>query len=210
MLSRYYIVYLICLILFGLFCYAVSRAYNLPGDLTISSWFTGINTSSIDGLMGAVSGFGETITEVITVCLLVLALLLYKKKLEAIFVVLLTSLVAILTWLLKIIIERPRPSDELVSDGGLSFPSGHVSYIVVLFGFLLYVLPRLIRQRIIRTALQVIMIIMILFMMASRIYLGEHWPSDVLGGAMLAGLILVPLIIVYKKYNEGGKGARVA
>ena len=210
MRRRYYIIYLVCLILFGLLCYAVYRSYNLPGDLAISSWFTGINGSSIDRLMVAVSGFGETVVEIITISLLVLVLMLYKKKLEAFFVAILPSLVALFTWLLKIIINRPRPGDELASDRGLSFPSGHVSYIVVLFGFLLYVLPWLIRQRIIKTVLQVMMIILMLLMMTSRIYLGEHWPSDVLGGAMLAGLILVPLILIYTKNNQGGKGARAA
>ena len=198
------------MILFGLLCYAVSMSYNLPGDLVISTWFMGINASSFDRFMVAVSGFGETVAEIITILLLVLTLLIYKKKLEAFLVLVLPSLVALLTWLIKVIINRPRPDKVLADDSGLSFPSGHVSYIVVLFGFLLYVLPRLIKRRMIITVLQVVMIMMILLMMTSRIYLGEHWPSDVLGGAMLAGLILIPLIMIYKKYRKGVNGARTA
>lgn len=210
-MSRLYSsIYAVCLILFGLLGCFVHKSHNLPGDIAISDWFTGIEIPFVDSLMRAVTVFGDTIPIIITVSLVVAFLLFFRRRLEALFVAALPGLAALFTWLIKVLVDRPRPGDELFDNGGLSFPSGHVSYIVVFLGFFIYLLPGLIKQRVIVPALQAIMVIFILLMMVSRIYLGEHWPSDVLGSIMLGGLILAPAIILYNKYALGRKNARAA
>jgi undecaprenyl-diphosphatase len=210
-MSRLYSsIYAVCLILFGLLGCFVHKSHNLPGDIAISDWFTGIEIPFVDSLMRAVTVFGDTIPIIITVSLVVAVLLFFRRRLEALFVAALPGLAALFTWLIKVLVDRPRPGDELFDNGGLSFPSGHVSYIVVFLGFFIYLLPGLIKQRVIVPALQAIMVIFILLMMASRIYLGEHWPGDVLGSIMLGGLILAPAIVLYNKYAAGRKNARAA
>lgn len=206
----YFAIYMFSLILFGLLSYFVHESHNLPGDRAISDWFDGVDISFIDSLMQAVSSLGDTIPAVIMVSIMVIVLLFYRRRLEALFVAVLPSLAALLTWLIKVLVERPRPGDELIGNGGLSFPSGHVSHIVVFLGFLFYLLPGLIKQRVIMAALQAIIVILILLMTASRVYLGEHWPSDVLGGIILGVLILAPAIVLCKKYDARRKNARAA
>ena len=206
----YFFIYAVCLILFGLLSYFMHESYNLPGDRVISDWFAEFDLPSIDSLMQTVSSLGDTIPAVIIVSLVVIVLLFFKRRLEALFVAVLPSLAALLTWLIKVLVDRPRPGDELLGNGGLSFPSGHVSHIAVFLGFLFYLLPGLIKQRVIVTALQATMVILILLMMITRVYLGEHWPSDVLGGIILGGLILTPAIVLYKKYAMRRKNARAA
>jgi len=209
MIRLYSFIYAVSLLLFGLLACFVHRGYELPGDRAISDWFIGIDITFFDNLMWAVSSLGDTIPAVIIVSLLVMVLFFSQKRLEALFVALLPSLAALLTWSVKLLVDRPRPVDELFNNGGLSFPSGHVSHIVVVLGFLFHLLPGLIKQRVIMVALQAIIVIIILLMMASRIYLGEHWPSDVLGSVILGGLILAPAIVLYNKY-KGRKDARAA
>ena len=206
----YFIIYAVCLILFGLLGCFVHKSQNLPGDIAISDWFTGIKIPFVDSLMRAVTVFGDTIPIIITVSLVVAVLLFFRRRPEALFVAVLPGMAALFTWFIKVLIDRPRPGDELFDNGGLSFPSGHISYIVVFLGFLIYLIPGLIKRRMIVTASQAIMLILILPMMASRIYLGEHWPSDVLGSIMLGGLILAPAIVQYNKYATGRKNARAA
>ena len=206
----YLFIYAVCLILFGLFSYFVHKSHNLPGDRAISDWFAGVDITFIDSLMQAVSSLGDTIPVVIMVSLVVIVLLFSRRRLEALFVAVLPSLAALLTWIIKVLVDRPRPGDELLGNGGLSFPSGHVSHIVVFLGFLFYLLPRLIKQRVIVAALQAIMVILILLMVASRVYLGEHWASDVLGGIIIGGLILAPVIVLYKNNDARRKDARTA
>lgn len=206
----YFAIYAAFLILFGLLGYFVHSSYNLPGDVAMNEWFVGVDLPFIDSLMQAVSYLGETIPAVITVSLVVIILMLFRRWLEALFVAALPSLAALLTWVIKVLVDRPRPSDELFSDGGLSFPSGHVSHIVVFLGFLFYLLPGLVKQRVIAMTLQAVMVLIILLMMVSRVYLGEHWASDVLGGIMLGGLILALAIVLYNKYIGGREDARAA
>ena len=137
------VVYGFLLALFSLLSYSAYRFANLPGDVAISAWLQGIELPLVKAVLQAISYLGATVPAAITVVSIVGGLLLYRRKLEAIFVASLTSSAALLNWLLKLLIDRTRPGDDL---SGLSFPSGHTTYAVVLYGFLFFLVPKLTGQ----------------------------------------------------------------
>ncbi len=110
----------------------------------------------------------------------------------------------LLSFLLKDIVQRPRPSPALVqvhqalTDPG--FPSSHVVHYTVFFGFLAYLflkselLPRRLRQPFGGIALALVFLVPF-----SRMYLGAHWPTDVIGGYLLGLSVLVVQIKVFHR-----------
>ena len=134
-------IYVFGLIVFGILSYL---AYQLPyftGDSTISQWIQMIDFPFFAPLMETVSALGTTIPAIITVLGVVGVLLFFGRKLEIIFVIALPGVAALLTYLFKLLIDRAHPSGS-----SLSFPSGHTTYAVILFGFLFYLIPRLIKK----------------------------------------------------------------
>ncbi len=201
------VVYGICLVLIGLFCYLAHLFNNLPGDIIIISWLQGIHLPFFNQIMEAVSYVASLIPAIVIVALISGGLWATGRKIEAIFTASLTSSAALLDWLLKLLISRPRPESELLQslrgDNSYSFPSGHLAYAVVFYGFLFYLLPRLTKQPAIIWVLWPVLILLIVLTGASRVYLGAHWPSDVLGSLFLGGLLLAPAIILYNNYAKG-------
>jgi undecaprenyl-diphosphatase len=112
----------------------------------------------------------------------------------------------LLTAIVKGIVARPRPTPDLIAVyravSGYSFPSGHVLHYVVFFGALGYLGLRTLRrtpseQRWRRLALFGLLAVcsgLILLVGASRLFLGAHWPTDVLGGYVLGSAWLLLLI----------------
>ena len=100
--------------------------------------------------------------------------------------------------ILKLIYERPRPEVlvPLVAVNSYSFPSGHTITAVALYGFMAYVFWRN-SQRLL-ALFTVIWACLIAF---SRIYLGVHYPSDVLG-AIAIGCIWLLTVILFLNYKE--------
>lgn len=100
-----------------------------------------------------------------------------------------------LTWLLKQIYHRGRPSINQAIDAiGFSFPSGHSMGSVVFYGFLIYLIVRSDHRRVFKTVSSIILVIFIVLIGTSRIYLGAHFPSDVIAG-FLAGTIWLILCL---------------
>jgi membrane-associated phospholipid phosphatase len=99
---------------------------------------------------------------------------------------------------LKIAVGRPRPDFLLVSDmpTTMSFPSGHALSATILGGILIYLLGETVRSKVICRGLQFMLTLFILAVGASRVYLGLHWPSDVIGGFAFGGLGLVGLFFL--------------
>ena len=145
---------------------------DLPHTLTFffSSVTSLINTPVIMTWVAVLAGF-----------------FLYKKWWsEAILLIGNLALTGILVAFLKNIYQRSRPAiQHLVEEGGFSFPSGHALASTLIFGTLLIIVSQRIKSVQTKRILQSLMIVMIFIIMTSRVYLGVHYPTDVLGSFLL-------------------------
>lgn len=85
---------------------------------------------------------------------------------------------------LKQLFERARPEDvlPLIEQGGYAFPSGHSVTSMAFYGMLLFLVQTRMEDRKKANALSIVLILLIALIGPSRIYLGVHYPTDVLAG----------------------------
>ncbi|NLN15554.1 MAG: phosphatase PAP2 family protein [Tissierellia bacterium] len=103
--------------------------------------------------------------------------------------------------LLKLVFQRTRPLDYfLVEQGGLSFPSGHSMVSMSLCLAIAYLLTREERSKRKRISAYTLAVFFALVMGLSRIYLGVHWPTDILGGFIM-GYIFYNLSKLFLSYG---------
>jgi len=137
----------------------------------------------------------------------VIIFLLLRRFSEAGALTLSASGGAILSRSFKIMIARPRPTPELVQVfrpiDTMSFPSGHVTFYVCYFGFLFFVayaiLPRGSKRRRLALALTALPVLLV---GPSRVYLGEHWPSDTLGAYLMSGVWVALCLDFYRRWKK--------
>lgn len=109
----------------------------------------------------------------------------------------------ILNLLLKEIFQRARPDlHRLIEIGGYSFPSGHAMNAFTVYGILTFLLWRHIFNRSGRTLLLLFSAFFIIMIGVSRIYLGVHYPSDIIGGYFASGFWLATSIWFFQWYME--------
>ena len=103
----------------------------------------------------------------------------------------------LLNQLLKRIIQRPRPVDiNIINENGYSFPSGHSMISMAVYGFLIYYIYKNMNNKRLKWILILLLSILILLIGFSRIYLGVHYASDVLGGFILSLIWLIIFILI--------------
>ncbi len=118
-----------------------------------------------------------------------------------------------LVTIIKEIVERPRPSPDLVDVAHplstFSYPSGHAFNAFVLFGLIFYLATCYISDRYVRLGTQVSTLLIIASASLARVHAGLHWPSDIVGGGLL-GLLVVSALVAFGESLPGGRLRRPA
>ena len=125
--------------------------------------------------------------------LLTVIFYLKKWKSESLLVAGNLSLAGILIVSLKHLYQRPRPDIlHLVEEKGFSFPSGHSLAVTLLIGSLIIIVGQRVKNRTVKLILQISLGIYLVSVIISRVYLGVHYPSDVLASLCLGlGILFI-------------------
>jgi undecaprenyl-diphosphatase len=142
----------------------------------------------------AISTLNWPVPSAITLAVVTAFLLLLRRWLDAIVVLVTAGASSVATLALSDWVHRPRPSGHGIHPlqritSSYSFPSGHVTYAVAVFGLFLFLTFQIRRPThpVLVALIRAVVVAVILLMPLSRIVEGEHWPSDALGG-LLDGL----------------------
>lgn len=156
-----------------------------------------IMNSNITAIMIFISFLGSAIT---LITLALASIFLVKDKKYSKIIMLNLALSFILNRILKLIIARPRPPRlRLVIENGYSFPSGHSMVSFAFYGFLIYLINKNLKNKKIKYPLIILLSLLILLIGISRIYLGVHYVTDVLGGYIIGLIYLIVFIKILKK-----------
>lgn len=179
----------------------------LRGDVRFARW-----VQTLDGdIPEAVADFGNWIGAYTTGLVIAIVVALWLGRLRrAQDVLLLGTVMGIraLNTTVKGWIDSPRPTPDLVrvteQADGLGFPSGHSSGAMVLFGALAWISWQNLPPGLLRLIAVAGSFVIVLVVGFARIFTGAHWPSDVLGGYLLAIATLLTLIYLIGRYLRSG------
>jgi undecaprenyl-diphosphatase len=186
---------------FFLLALSLRRAPGTDIDLTITLAVQQVQIPTFAGLMVAVTALGFWPWDWLMLGAAVASFWLAGFHRAALFM-LATPAPGLLTRTIKLLVARPRPGEDVVSVSNalldFSFPSGHVVGFVSFFGFLLFLVYVLFKRSTWRTAALWLLGLPIALVGVSRIYLGHHWASDILGGYAFGTACLLILIEAYR------------
>ena len=110
-------------------------------------------------------------------------------------------IITVLNQLLKNILQRPRPTEyRIIEETGYSFPSGHSMISMAFYGYLVYLIYKYVKNKYVKWTSMVLLSLLICSIGISRIYLGVHYTSDVLGGFLISISYLVIYISAVNKF----------
>ena len=156
-----------------------------------------------------ISDFATPIAKFITnfggaIILIVLAFMLFifiKNKKIGVSIISNLAIITVLNQLLKRIVQRPRPTEfRIVEETGYSFPSGHSMISMAFYGYLIYLIYKHVKNKYLKWISIILLSILICSIGISRIYLGVHYTSDVLGGFFISISYLIIYISAVNKF----------
>ncbi|MDR7240564.1 phosphatase PAP2 family protein [Neobacillus drentensis] len=199
-----FIISLVCVVGFALTSLFISDHKIIDFDRNIIAAIQGLESPLLTKVMKFFTFIGST--PVVIVLIILLIIFLYKVLNHRLELILLISAIigsAVLNQILKQIFHRIRPNfHRLIDISGYSFPSGHAMNAFTVYVIISFLLWRHIPSKWGRSLLICISTVMILAIGISRIYLGVHYPSDIIGGYLASGFWLAVAIWFFQYYKE--------
>ena len=169
-------------------------------DKSVYDFIMSFRNKPLDTYFKGITRLGDATTIIVLLCT---CILLIKGK-NIFYLCFSTGLSVIINQLFKNTICRSRPDElRLISQGGYSFPSGHTMITICFYGFLFYYVYKYVKNKYIKTTLLILLSINIISIPLSRIYVGVHYFTDVLGGLLLGSCILIVVIKYGNKLIRG-------
>ena len=198
MKKRYYFIIVLFIVLFVLMTYLVVTNKTTSFDNAIYNYIFGFRNDFLDTFFKTITICGNTLTIIILV--IILLLLINDRSRYTLGI---TTIITVLSNQgLKHLIKRVRPDHlRLIKQGGYSYPSGHAMISIAVYGFLVYYVYKHIENKYLKIFLMILLTLLIISIGLSRIYLGVHYPSDVIGGYLLAFPILILVVKEVEKYD---------
>ncbi len=170
-------------------------------DVQITKTIQEIKLPSFAALMNWISWPGYSPQNFIIVAGIALVIYIFGWHWEAVTALIAASFSEAVDLLVKDLVQRPRPTSSAVNVftvlNSYSFPSGHVMFYLGFFGFIGFLAYTLLKPSFVRSFLLAFLSILVILVGVSRIYLGEHWASDVLGAYLLGSLTLWAIVQFY-------------
>ena len=164
--------------------------YKLVSTFLISDFATPI-AKFITNFGGAIILIGSAFTLFIFI----------KNKKIGVSIISNLAIITVLNQLLKRIVQRPRPTEfRIVEESGYSFPSGHSMVSMAFYGYLIYLIYKYVKNKYLKWISIILLSILICSIGISRIYLGVHYTSDVLGGFFISISYLIIYISAVNKF----------
>jgi undecaprenyl-diphosphatase len=199
-----FVISVVCVIGFSLISLLVSDNKIIHFDSSVIAAIQGLESPSLTSIMKFFTTIGST--PVVIVLSLFLLFFLYKVLQHRLELILFLAAIigsVILNSLLKNLFHRMRPNlHRLIDITGYSFPSGHAMTAFTVYGIMSFLLWRHISSKRGRSLLILFSVFMILMIGISRVYLGVHYPSDIIGGYFASSFWLSTLIWFFQFYKE--------
>jgi undecaprenyl-diphosphatase len=173
----------------------------LTWDEPIQRWVEAHRTDVLDQVFHTFTSFGSTVPVMLVGT--VIGLLAWRRC-PAVGVAVLAATFSkpLLETVLKVAVDRSRPDfDRLVPGNGPSFPSGHVMAAMALWGVVPLVVSLYTRRRAVWWGSVAVVAVIVAGIAGSRVYLGVHWFSDVIGGLMAGALFLLGVQLLYERVH---------
>lgn len=190
-----WIICILSLVIFLILGYLVKTNNDLILDTIIYSFISKFINNDLTHIIKFITFLGSA---TVVILITIIALIVIKNKKIGLFMALDLIIITIFQYILKAIFARPRPIGiSLVEETSFSFPSGHSLTALAFYGFIIYLVYRskLKYKKVYVTLLS----LLILLIGLSRVYLGVHFITDVLGGFSFSLFYLIIFINILKK-----------
>ena len=162
-------------------------------DDKIYQFIISFQNDTLTNIMKFITSLANPLT-ILSLCLISLLSLIWKYK-ASIYLIIITIISTVFNFLTKNIVLRTRPDHlRLIEETGYSFPSGHAMGSITFYGFIIFLLSKSKINKYLKIFLSIIIGLTIFLIGISRIYVGVHYPSDIIGGFLLGYIILISSI----------------